>query len=334
MYPYTRLRRTRKHAWLRDLVRETSISPSDLILPLFITEGVQVRDEINTMPDVFRLSIDEALKEIKLAAQYGIKAFALFPCVSNELKTEDAKEALNPNNLICRALKAIKEANLEVGIICDVALDPYTTHGHDGIVKNSYVDNDITIEVLQQQSLILAEAGADILAPSDMMDGRVRKIREVLEANSYTDIPILSYAAKYSSSFYGPFRDAVGSKINLSNGDKKTYQMDIRNSREALLEANLDIEEGADIIMVKPGMPYLDVITKLSTNSQVPIFAYQVSGEYAMLKAASKIGAIDYENALIESLLCLKRAGTKSILTYGAIEAARIISAKADFYHY
>ncbi len=327
MYPYTRLRRTRKHAWLRELVSESRLSTSDLILPIFIIEGEKVREEIKSMPGVYRLSIDEAIKEVERAHALGINAVALFPTIEST-KTEDAKEAANPNNLICRAIRAIKKQGMNIGIICDVALDPYTSHGHDGILKNSYVHNDGTIDILLAQSLVLVEAGADILALSDMMDGRVKLIREMLEKNHYTDIPIISYAVKYASSLYGPFRNAVRSKLSPGE-NKKTYQMDYRNSREAELEAELDIEEGTDIIMVKPGIFYLDIIYKLAQSCRVPIFAYQVSGEYSMLKYTSFESGLGYNDLLIESLYCIKRAGAKSIFTYGAIDAAKIIQNKS-----
>ncbi|NDB83909.1 MAG: porphobilinogen synthase, partial [Alphaproteobacteria bacterium] len=317
MYPYTRLRRTRKSEWIRNLVAETSLSARDLILPIFIIDGLQVREEIESMPGIFRFSIDEAIKEIEMATNLGISAFALFPSIKPELKTPNGNESINPDGLVCRAIREIKKNIKGVGIICDVALDPYTSHGHDGIVIDDYVNNDETLHMLVKQSLVLAEAGADILAPSDMMDGRIGLIRENLEHNKFTDISIISYAAKYASNFYGPFRDAVQSSANLSGASKKTYQMDFRNSREAILEASLDIEEGADIIMVKPGILYLDIISKL-VGKNLPVFAYQVSGEYSMLKFAAKAGALNYENCLIESLTCLKRAGAKSIFTYGA----------------
>ena len=324
MFPYVRLRRTRSSPWLRELLAENSISASDLILPIFITEGNNIREPIKSMPDVFRLSIDEAEKTIKEAASLGINAVALFPCVSDDLKSSNGDEAYNLDNLICRCIRHIKNANIDIGIICDVALDPYTTHGHDGVLKGKIVDNDKTLESLQNQALVLAKAGADIIAPSDMMDGRIQAIREILEENDFGHIPIIAYAAKYASNFYGPFRDAVGSK-NCLKSDKKTYQMDYRNSKEALREIELDVLEGADMVMIKPGMPYLDVIKEASQNFLLPVLAYQVSGEYAMLKFAAQNGALDFDKTLMESLLCFKRAGAKAIFTYGAIEAARIL---------
>lgn len=331
MYPYSRLRRTRKQPWLRELVAENTLSVNDLILPIFIVEGHGIKEEIKTMPGVFRLSIDEATKVALDAEKAGIKAIALFPSIEESLKTEDGSEAYNLDNLICKCIRNIKNAAINIGIICDVALDPYTTHGHDGIITDSYVDNDKTIEALTLQSLVLAKAGADVLAPSDMMDGRIGVIREILEENHFGDVPIIAYAAKYSSSLYGPFRDAVGSKSLLGKnidgmGDKKTYQMDIRNSREALREVELDIDEGADIVLIKPGLLYLDIIKEISSTYDVPVFAYHVSGEYAMLKFASINGALDYEKALIETLISFKRAGAKSIFTYAALDAAKILN--------
>lgn len=325
MYPIVRLRRNRKHEWLRDLISENSLLPHHLILPLFVIEGHNVREEIKTMPSVFRLSIDNIVKEAAKAESLGIKAVALFPVVDSILKSDHADEAYNLDNLICRTIRAIKNANIKIGIICDVALDPYTTHGHDGIVKDEDVDNEETIEALCNQSLVLAKSGADIIAPSDMMDGRIGAIRDFLDEESFSDIPILAYAAKYASNFYGPFREALGSKKNLGGFSKKTYQMDYRNINEAMREIELDIDEGADMIMVKPGMPYLDVIFAANQNFSVPVFAYQVSGEYAMIKTAAESGCFDFENAMIESLIAFKRAGARAIFTYAAIEIAERI---------
>lgn len=310
------------------MLAENNISATDLILPIFITEGSNIKEPINTMPDVFRYSIDQAEKVAKEACELGIKAIALFPCISEDLKTDDGNESYNQDNLICRTIRHLKNASIKIGVIADVALDPYTTHGHDGILLDNEIDNDQTIEALQNQALVLAKAGADIIAPSDMMDGRIMGIRKTLEENNFGHLTIISYAAKYASNFYGPFRNAVGSQNLLGASDKKTYQIDIRNSKEARLEIELDIAEGADIILIKPGMPYLDIIKEASMNFDIPIFAYQVSGEYAMLKFASINNAIDFEKSLIESLICFKRAGARAIFTYGAIEAAQIINRK------
>ncbi len=328
MYPYVRLRRTRSHPWLRELLAENNVSTSDLILPIFITEGRNVKEKIPTIPGVFRLSIDQAEITIKEAAKLGIKAVALFPHVDKELKSEDGDEAYNLDNLICRCIRHIKNARIDIGIICDVALDPYTTHGHDGLLSGDVVDNDKTIEALQNQALVLVKAGADILAPSDMMDGRIGAIRETLEENEFGHIAIIAYAAKYASHFYGPYRDAIGSKSALGKTDKKTYQLDPRNAKEAAREIELDVHEGADIIMIKPGMPYLDIIKYAADNLDLPVFAYHVTGEYAMLKFAAENGVLNFEDALMESLICFKRAGAKAIFTYGAIEAAQIIQKK------
>jgi porphobilinogen synthase len=325
MYPTVRLRRTRKHEWLRDLVSENSLLPHHLILPLFVIEGLGAREPVQTMPGVFRLSIDQIILEAKKAATLGIKAIALFPVINSNLKSEDAHEAYNPDNLICRTIRALKIEKIDIGIICDVALDPYTTHGHDGIVINEDVHNDTTIDVLCNQALTLAKAGADIIAPSDMMDGRIGAIREFMDAKGFEEISILAYAAKYASNFYGPFRDAVGSSNSLRKNSKKTYQMDPRNINEAMREIELDIEEGADIIMVKPGMPYLDVVHAASQNFSIPVFAYQVSAEYSMIKMGAANGIFNYEKTMIESLLAFRRAGARVIFTYAAIEIASII---------
>lgn len=322
MYPIVRLRRNRKYNWLRDVVSEHSISPSNLILPLFVIEGEKKREEIKTMPGVFRLSIDEVVKEAKIAASLGIKAVALFPVVEDSLKSDDADEAYNLDNLICRAIRSIKNEAVDIGVICDVALDPYTTHGHDGIIENGDVDNEKTIDALCNQALVLAKAGADIVAPSDMMDGRIGVIRDYLDAEGFDNLPILAYAVKYASSFYGPFRDAVGSDKSKKIC-KKTYQMDPRNVNEASREIELDIDEGADMVMIKPGMPYLDVLSMAAQNFAVPVFAYQVSGEYSMLKIASSAGCFDFKKAMLESLICFRRAGARAIFTYAAIEVAK-----------
>jgi porphobilinogen synthase len=277
------------------------------------------------MPGVERLSIDLLIQEVRHAHSLGIPAVALFPATPPALKTPEGDEALNPNNLACRTIRALKESVPEIGVICDVALDPYTSHGQDGLVRNGYVVNDETVEVLCQQAVIQATAGCDVIAPSDMMDGRVGAIRKALDRNGFTHVSILSYAAKYASAFYGPFRDAVGSAANLGTGDKKTYQMDPANGREALREVALDLEQGADMIMVKPGMPYLDVVARVKDTFGVPTFAYQVSGEFAMISAAVNNGWLDRTKAILESLLCFKRAGADGILTYFAPEAARLL---------
>ncbi len=323
-YPQIRMRRLRAKGWLREMVQEHHVRAADLIWPVFITEGTNSREPVASMPGVERLSIDQLLEDLKRASDLEIRAFALFPVVSTEKKTMDGREALNPGNLICRAIQEIKKQLPDAGIITDVALDPYTTHGHDGLVGHGKILNDETIEVLCNQSLIQAQAGADVIAPSDMMDGRVGQIRSILDQNGFTDTAILSYAVKYASCFYGPFRDAVGSGAFLK-GDKKTYQMSPANAAEALREVALDINEGADMIMVKPGLPYLDIIKSVKDTFNVPTFAYQVSGEYAMLRAAAQNGWLDYEAVLAESLLAFKRAGCDGIFSYGAVDFARLL---------
>jgi porphobilinogen synthase len=324
MYPITRLRRTRNTQWLRDLVAQINLAPEDMILPLFVIEGSAVRQEIDAMPGVFRYSIDELLKVTRQAYDVGIRAVALFPCVDSALKSDEAMEAYNINSLICRTVKAIKDAGIDIGVICDVALDPYTTHGHDGIVIDREVDNDHTVAALARQALNLVQAGVDMVAPSDMMDGRVGVIRALLDQEGYSNVPILSYAAKYNSSFYGPFRSAVGSSQN-SYLCKATYQMDARNRNEAMREIEQDIAEGADIIMIKPAMAYLDVIHAAANRYDVPVFAFQVSGEYAMLKHAALAGVMEWPRSILEALICIKRAGASAIITYSAIEAAQIL---------
>jgi porphobilinogen synthase len=324
-FPRTRMRRNRRTDWLRRLISEHQVSVNDLIWPVFVTEGKSRTEAIASMPGVSRYSTDVLVKEIETAAKLGIPAIALFPVVPAEKKTADGKEAYNPDNLVCRTVRLLKDAVPEIGIICDVALDPYTSHGHDGLmVDDGSIINDETVEVLIRQSLCQAEAGVDIVAPSDMMDGRVGAIRDALDGNGFTGAAILAYAAKYASAFYGPFRDAVGSGAFLK-GDKKTYQMDPANSDEALREVALDIAEGADMVMVKPGLPYLDVIRRVKDTFSVPTFAYHVSGEYAMLRAAAANGWIDYNKTLMETLLSFKRAGTDGILTYAARDAAKIL---------
>ena len=321
-----RLRRNRKYQWLRDLTSENFLSPKDLILPLFVIDGEGKKEKIPNLPGVFRLSIDLIIKEVKLAKKLGIPAIMLFPVTKQSLKTDDGKEAWNRDNLICKTIREIKNSVAEIGVICDVALDPYTIHGHDGIItKVGEVDNDRTIELLCKQALAQAEAGCDIISPSDMMDGRIGKIRKALDENSFSDVGIMAYSAKYASSFYGPFRNAVGSDKNLGKSDKKTYQMDYRNSREAMREIALDVSEGADSIIIKPGMPYLDIVSLASQNFKLPIISYQVSGEYAMLKFAAKKNICDFDQIFLESLTSFKRAGASSIITYGAIRAAKLI---------
>ncbi|MCA1952212.1 MAG: porphobilinogen synthase [Hyphomicrobiales bacterium] len=317
-----RPRRNRRSEWMRRLVRETRVGADDLIWPIFLNEGERAREPVASMPGVDRLSIAAAVGAAQEAVALGIPALALFPNTPPDLRDEDGSEALNPDNLICRAVRAIKAAVPEIGIITDVALDPYTSHGHDGLLRGGRIVNDATVAVLAEQARIQAEAGADIIAPSDMMDGRVGAIRDVLDAAGYEDVSIMAYTAKYASAFYGPFRDAVGSAATLA-GDKKTYQMDFCNGDEAMIEAELDLAEGADMIMVKPGLPYLDILNRLKTAYGVPTFAYQVSGEYAMLQRAAAEGLIDGERAMIETLTAFKRAGADGILTYFAPVMAR-----------
>jgi len=320
-YPSTRLRRNRKKEWSRRLVQESTLSPNDLIWPIFICEGTNVKERINTMPGVYRHSINKLEKLVESAMDKNIPMIALFPNIPNSKKNSKGSEALNKNNLVCKALRLIRKNYKNIGIMCDVALDPYTSHGHDGILKNNYVDNDETIKILIKQSLLQAEMGCDVIAPSDMMDGRVGEIRKALDKNNYELVQILSYAVKYASNFYGPFRDAVGSKKTLK-GDKKNYQMDFRNSKEALREVALDIKEGADFVMVKPGMPYLDIIKLIRDNFKIPVFAYQVSGEYSLIKNGIKNKILN-EEAIIESLISFKRAGASAVVTYFAEEIAQ-----------
>ena len=323
-YPDTRMRRNRRHEWSRRLVRETQLSPADLIWPIFIRDGENEREPVPSMPGVERLTIDLTVEAIGNAKQFGIPAVALFPATDPALKTPDAEEALNPENLMCRAVRAVKQVHGDgIGVICDVALDPYSSHGQDGLVRDGYVVNDETIEVLIQQSIVQAQAGCDVIAPSDMMDGRIGAIRRGLDEAGYENVQLMSYAAKYASAFYGPFRDAVGSSGNLGSGDKKTYQMDPANTDEALREVALDLEEGADMVMVKPGMPYLDIVRRVKDAFAAPTFAYQVSGEYAMIQAAAANGWLDGERTMLESLMAFKRAGADGILTYFAVEAAK-----------
>jgi len=324
VFPNTRMRRMRYHDFSRRLMRENQLSVNDLIYPLFVIEGENQRQTIESMPGVERLSIDLIVDLAGEISQLGIPAIALFPVTSSEKKSDDAREAYNPEGLAQRCVRALKKSFPDLGIITDVALDPFTTHGQDGLINSDgYVLNDETVEVLCKQALSHAQAGVDIVAPSDMMDGRIGAIRQTLESNRYINTQILAYSAKYASSFYGPFRDAVGSAGNLGKGNKYSYQMDPANSDEALREIQLDLDEGADMIMVKPGMPYLDIIRRAKEQFAVPTFAYQVSGEYAMLKAASMNGWLDEKQVVLESLLAFKRAGSDAILTYYAKEAAQ-----------
>ena len=326
-FPRVRMRRNRIDPWTRRLVAENRLTVDDLIWPLFVIEGEGRREAIPSMPGVERLSIDLLVAAVAEAAALGIPCVALFPVVPGERKSEDAAEAFNPDNLMCRAVRALKRAVPDVGVLCDVALDPYTSHGHDGILRDGYVLNDETVDVLVRQAVVQAEAGCDVIAPSDMMDGRIGAIRDALDAHGHTGVRICSYAAKYASAFYGPFRDAVNSGAFLK-GDKRTYQMDPANSAEALREVALDIQEGADMVMVKPGLPYLDIVRRVKDAFGVPTFAYHVSGEYAMLKAAAANGWLNYDKTLLETLLSFKRAGTDAILTYAAVEAAKLLKAQ------
>jgi porphobilinogen synthase len=325
-FPSTRLRRNRKAPWARALVSENSLTASDLIWPIFVIEGNDKSEAVSSMPGVNRLSIDLAVKAAKEAASLGIPVVALFPYTDPKLRTEDGREALNADNLVCRAVRAIKKEVPEIGILCDVALDPYTSHGHDGLLDGHRILNDESTVVLVKQALVQAEAGCDIIAPSDMMDGRIGAIRSALEANAFQDVQIMAYSAKYASAFYGPFREAVGSG-GLLKGDKRSYQMDAANSDEAMREVAMDLAEGADMVMVKPGMPYLDIISRVAREFAVPTFAYQVSGEYAMLKAAFANGWLDESKAVPEALLAFKRAGASGVLTYFALDIARKLKA-------
>jgi porphobilinogen synthase len=317
----TRLRRNRRSEWARRLVREHTLTTDDLIWPLFVMDGNNARQSIASMPGVERLSVDQAVREAERAAKLTIPCIALFPYTDPSLRDETGSEALNPDNLVCRAIHAIKKEVPDVGILCDVALDPFTSHGHDGLLHEGEILNDETVAVLVRQALVQAQAGCDIIAPSDMMDGRVGAIRKGLDASGFTNVSIMAYAAKYASAFYGPFRDAVGSAKTLA-GDKRSYQMDPANTDEALREVALDIEEGADMIMVKPGLPYLDIVARVKETFGMPTFAYQVSGEYAMIMAAAQNGWLDGERAMIESLTSFKRAGADGVLTYFAPRVA------------
>ena len=323
-YPSLRLRRSRKEIWSRRLIQENTLSSSDFILPIFLIDGSNKKQEISSMPGVYRYTVNRLSQIIDKAIKIGIPMVALFPKTKNTLKNKLGSESLNEKNLVCRAIKEVKKKyKNEIGIMCDVALDPYTSHGHDGLIKSKTILNDETIEVLINQSLLQAEMGCDVLAPSDMMDGRIGKIRKALDKNKFQNVQILSYAAKYASSFYGPFRDAVGSKSSLK-GDKKTYQMDFRNSDEALREVALDIKEGADMIMVKPGMPYLDIIKSIKEKFKIPVFAYQVSGEYSLMENAINKKLVN-KDAVFESLVAFKRAGANAIVSYYADRIDKII---------
>ena len=324
-YPTTRMRRNRRDGWTRRLVAENLVGVDDLIWPVFVHEGPEDKVEIGAFPGVYRLSIDRLVDEVGAAAELGIPMVAVFPVIRSELKTDEAEEAYNPDNVVCRAIAAVAAAHPDIGIMCDVALDPFTSHGHDGLVRDDYVVNDETLAVLCKQALAQAAAGCDVIAPSDMMDGRVGAIRRALDDAGHEHTRIMAYAAKYASALYGPFRDAVGSAPNLGGGDKKTYQMDPANGDEALREVALDIAEGADMVMVKPGLFYLDIVHRVKNAFGVPTFAYQVSGEYAMLKAAAQAGWVDDDRIFLESLVAFKRAGANGVLTYAAVEIARLL---------
>jgi porphobilinogen synthase len=323
-----RPRRNRKAEWARRLVRENVLTTDDLIWPMFVVDGNNTRTPVSSMPGVDRLTVDQAVRDAERAMKLDIPCIALFPYTEPSLRDENGSEALNPNNLVCQSVRAIKKEFPEIGVLCDVALDPFTSHGHDGLIEDGKILNDETVAVLVRQALVQAEAGCDVIAPSDMMDGRVGAIREALDEAGFLDVQIMSYAAKYASAFYGPFRDAIGSAKTLI-GDKRTYQMDSANSDEALREVELDIAEGADMVMVKPGMPYLDVVRRVKDTFSMPTFVYQVSGEYAMIAAAANNGWIDGDRAMMESLLGFKRAGADGILTYFAPKAAEKIKANS-----
>ncbi len=329
-FPRIRMRRNRMSNFSRRLISENNVSLDDLIYPIFITYGSNIKEEVVSMPGIYRYSLDLLHKEIEYISSLFIPAIAFFPKVQNALKTSDGKEALNKNNLICKAIKISKKVNPKLGVICDVALDPYTDHGHDGIIINNQIDNDETLSILCKQALVQAEAGCDIIAPSDMMDGRVGFIRDALDKNGFTNVQIMSYAAKYASAFYGPFRDAVGSNLSLLKKSKKSYQMDPANSDEALKEIALDISEGADMVIVKPGMPYLDIIYKVKQEFKMPTYAYQVSGEYSMIKNAIEKGWFDEDRIIFESLIAFKRAGCNGIITYFAPNIAKKLLNKDD----
>ncbi len=325
-YPALRMRRNRKTPWARAMVRENTLTAADLIWPLFVIDGENRTESVASMPGVSRWSVDLLVKRAEEAAALGIPAIALFPNTHKSLRTEDAAEAFNSDNLVCKAVRAIKQAVPHIGIMCDVALDPYTSHGHDGLLRDGEIINDETVTALVKQALVQVEAGCDIIAPSDMMDGRIGALRAALEAGGHQNTQIMAYSAKYASGFYGPFRDAVGSSTTLS-GDKKTYQMDPGNTDEAIREVALDLAEGADMVMVKPGMPYLDIVSRVKREFGVPTFAYQVSGEYAMIMAACNNGWLDPTRVVQESLMAFKRAGADGVLTYFALDVARQLKA-------
>ena len=323
-FPSNRMRRNRRFDWTRRMVAENTLTPNDFLLPIFVSEGEGRHDEISSMPGVCRHSVDVLDEVVGEAKEAGVPAVVIFPEVDPEAKTPDAREAYNPENLVCRSIRAIANAHPEMGIICDAALDPFNSDGHDGLVVDGYVINDESVELLCKQSIVQAEAGCHVIAPSDMMDGRVAAIRKALDGAGFENVGIMSYAAKYASAFYGPFRDAIGSKAALK-GDKKTYQMDPANTDEALRQVAQDIDEGSDMIMVKPGLPYLDIVQRLKETFAMPTFAYQVSGEYAMLKGAVNNGWLDNDKVVLESLMAFKRAGADGILTYMAVEASRLL---------
>ncbi|MFK7767980.1 MAG: porphobilinogen synthase [Mariniblastus sp.] len=330
-YPQTRLRRIRQTDWSRRMVMENRLDPSDLIWPVFVQPGSNEKNEVASMPGVFRMSVDVLEPAVAEARDLGIPAIAIFPETDPSKKTDGAEEAINPDNLVCQTVRQLKSAVPDIGIICDVALDPYTSHGQDGLVRDGVVVNDESVQMLCEQALVQARAGCDIIAPSDMMDGRIGEIRMALDQAGFENVMIMSYAAKYCSAFYGPFRDAIGSKSNLSKGNvggggKHTYQMNPGNTNEAMREVELDINEGADMVMVKPGMPYLDIVRRVKANFGVPTFAYQVSGEYAMIMAAVQNGWLDRDAVMMESLLGFKRAGCDGVLTYFAVEAAKLMA--------
>ena len=323
-FPNTRMRRIRQSKWIRNLIEENTISSNDMIWPIFLNEGSNVKEEIDTMPGVFRYSVDNLNEIVDIAEKQKINLVALFPNTPEQVKSEDGAEALNPDNLVCKALRHLKSQNLNFGLMCDVALDPYTNHGHDGLIDNNEILNDETIESLVKQSLLLAQNGADVIAPSDMMDGRIGAIRNALEAEKYKNTILVSYSAKYASSFYSPFRDAVGSRKKLKS-DKKSYQMNIFNSDEALREISLDISEGADAVIVKPGIAYLDIIHRIKSKFQFPTFAYHVSGEYSLIKSAAQKGIIDENLVVLEHFAAFKRAGADAIISYYAPKISEII---------
>jgi porphobilinogen synthase len=321
-FPRVRMRRNRRDPWSRALVSENVLTPADLIWPVFVIEGQGETVPVDSMPGVVRYTVDRLADAVGEAKSLGIPAIALFPMTPADRKDDEGSEATNPDNLVCRAIDAVKSAHPEIGVICDVALDPYTSHGHDGVIRNDYVDNDETLVILAKQALVQAKAGCDVIAPSDMMDGRVGVIRDALDQEGLDAVRIMAYSAKYASGFYGPFRDAVGSSSSLK-GDKKTYQMDPANGDEAIREVALDIEEGADMVMVKPGMPYLDIVRRVKETFGMPTYAYQVSGEYAMLMAAAQNGWLDGERVMMESLMAFKRAGADGVLSYFSVAAAK-----------